>query len=75
MENHNQEMDPQRQEKQPDQDRQGQDNNHTGDYSNDAGVIPEEELKGSDADRDSGSGIKPVNKDREVDESTGGTEN
>lgn len=73
MENQNEELDPKQQKKQPEQDRQGQDNNHAGDYSNDAGVIPDEELRGSDADRDSGSDNKPADKDMDIDENAGGT--
>ena len=54
MENQNQELGKQRQEEQQNQAQQDQDNSRNGSYSNDAGVIPEEEIKGSDAEYEHG---------------------
>lgn len=55
MENQGQELDAQGQENQNNPNPQQQETNPAGDYNNDAGVIPDGELKGSDADKDSGN--------------------
>lgn len=54
MENRSQELDDQDQEEHKNHSQQKQDTNRAGYYNNDAGVIPDDELKGSDADTDSG---------------------